>query len=185
MSWTLSCKCAARYLADGSNPDPEMSELVIDANTRIQILEEIDHLARARKHQYAAFVRSEQVLVVWADHVESVIPAAEALEDALIQFIWHGGNDKVEPVEEKVQEQPAAAPEGKKRWWKRRNTTKKPVVVEAEEDLDPEDAEMRRVKKHWRERPVMLWAPISDGLAIILVICLIALGLSRFPRDRY
>ena len=59
-----------------------MTELVIDADTRIQIVDEIPHLARARKHQYAAFVRSEGVLVVWADMVETSIPAAEMLEDA-------------------------------------------------------------------------------------------------------
>jgi len=76
--------------ADVRNPSPSMTELIIDANTRIQILDKVEQLARARKHQYAAFIRSEEVLCVWSDHVEAVIPAAESLEESLIQFIWRG-----------------------------------------------------------------------------------------------
>jgi len=35
---------------------------------------------------------------------------------------------------------------------------------------------MRRLKRHWRERPVVLWAPVSDGLAIMLCMGIISLG---------
>lgn len=147
-----------------------MNELIIDSNTRIQIVDDIEHLARARKHQYAAFVRSEEVLVVWADHVELVIPAAEALEEALINFIWRGeeANKKINQsmlIEEEEEKEKAQLAED--------GTELK------EEDMDPEDVTLRKMKRHWRERPVMLWAPLSDGLAIALVITLIGLGLSE------
>lgn len=146
-----------------------MNELIIDSNTRIQIVDDIEHLARARKHQYAAFVRSEEVLVVWADHVELVIPAAEALEESLINFIWRGeeANKKInqsmliEEAEEKEKAQ--MAEDG---------------TVIKEEDMDPEDVTLRKMRRHWRERPVMLWAPITDGVAIALSATLIGLGLS-------
>lgn len=149
-----------------------MNELIIDSNTRIQIVDDIEHLARARKHQYAAFVRSEEVLVVWADHVEMVIPAAEALEEALINFIWRGeeANKKINQsmlIEEEEEKEKA------KVWLQEDGTELK------EEDLDPEDVALRKMKRHWRERPVMLWAPLSDGLAIMLVIVLIGFGLSE------
>lgn len=154
-----------------------MNELIIDSNTRIQIVDDVEHLARARKHQYAAFVRSEEVLVVWADHVEMVIPAAEALEEALINFIWRGeeANKKINQAmvfdeeEEKEKEKAALQLED--------GTELK------EEDMDPEDVAMRKMKRHWRERPVMLWAPLSDGFAIILVIVLIGFGLRESPRS--
>lgn len=147
-----------------------MNELIIDSNTRIQIVDDIEHLARARKHQYAAFVRSEEVLVVWADHVELVIPAAEALEEALINFIWRGeeANKKINQSmlieEEEEKEKAQMAEDG---------------TEIKEEDMDPEDVTLRKMKRHWRERPVMLWAPLSDGFAIALVITLIGLGLSE------
>ena len=145
-----------------------MTELIIDSNTRIQIIDDVEHLARARKHQYAAFVRSEEVLVVWADHVEMVIPAAEALEEALIDFVWRGeeANKKVnqamiiQEAEEKAQ------------------VDENGDIVK-DEDMDPEDVTMRKMKRHWRERPVMLWAPLSDGFAIMLVIVLIGFGLRK------
>jgi hypothetical protein len=145
-----------------------MNELIIDSNTRIQIVDDIEHLARARKHQYAAFVRSEEALVVWADHVELVIPAAEALEEALINFVWRGeeANKKINQsmlIEEEEEKEKARLGED--------GTEIK------EEDMDPEDIALRKMKRHWRERPVMLWAPISDGLSIALVITLIGLGL--------
>lgn len=144
-----------------------MNELIIDSNTRIQIVDDIEHLARARKHQYAAFVRSEEALVVWADHVELVIPAAEALEEALINFVWRGeeANKKINQsmlIEEEEEKEKALAEDG---------------TEIKEEDMDPEDIALRKMKRHWRERPVMLWAPISDGLSIALVITLIGLGL--------
>ena len=150
------------------DPFPSATELIIDTDTRIQILDEIPHLARARKHQYAAFIRSEGVLVVWADHVESVIPAAEALEEALIQFIWRGEdeNKRINAAMIAEEEEKEAAEAGSVK----------------EEDLDPEDVELRKLKKSWRDRPTMLYAPMSDGLSIIVTMTIIALGLSRCRR---
>lgn len=145
-----------------------MTELIIDSNTRIQIIDDVEHLARARKHQYAAFVRSEEVLVVWADHVEMVIPAAEALEEALIDFVWRG-----EEANKKVNQAMIIQEEEEKA-----QVDENGEVVK-DEDMDPEDVTMRKMKRHWRERPVMLWAPVSDGFAIMLVIVLIGFGLRK------
>ena len=147
-----------------------MTELVIDADTRIQILDEIPHLARARKHQYAAFVREEQVLCVWADHVEAVIPAAEALEDALIQFIWRGEDEN-----KKINRDLVLEDEAEKREWAEENTIIEPG--------DAEDVVMRKLRQHWRDRQIMLWAPISDGFAIIICMVIIALGLRMLFKE--
>lgn len=147
-----------------------MSELVIDENTRIQILDEIPHLARARKHQYAAFVREEQVLCVWADHVEAVIPAAEALEEALIQFVWRG-----EEENKKINQDMLLDEQQEKEEWVNEST-----VIEVG---DPEDVVARKMKQHWTDRPVMLWAPISDGFAIVTCIGIISLGLRTLVQE--
>lgn len=162
---------AQSILADGpiSHPTPGMTELLIDANTRIQILDEIEHLARARKHQYAAFIRSEGVLCVWADHGEAVMPAAEALEEALIQFIWRGEeeNKKINQAimmdAEMMEEEKLLAED-----------LHNELTVAME---DTEDVVKRKIKRHWKERPVMLIAPLSDALAIMLGMALIAFGI--------
>lgn len=147
-----------------------MSELIIDANTRIQILDTIPSLGRARKHQYAAFVRSEGVLVVWADVVDNIVPAAEALEEALIEFIWRGEeeNKKINRAILVDEEEKKADMEEEDRG-----------SVKGESVVDPEDVEMRKVRKHWRERPVRLIAPMFDGMAIIVCMAILSLGLSE------
>jgi hypothetical protein len=147
-----------------------MAELIIDANTRIQILDEVEHLGRARKHQYAAFIRSEQCMAVWADHVESVIPAAEALEDSLIQFIWRGEEENRKMNQALLLDEELAL--------EREKAEREGSIYEA--DLDPEDIVIRKMKRQWRERPIILWAPVTDGLAIMTSFTLIALGLREF-----
>ncbi|OCF59087.1 hypothetical protein L486_03586 [Kwoniella mangroviensis CBS 10435] len=175
------------------NPSPSMTELVIDENTRIQILDTIELLARARKHQYAAFVRSEQVLVVWADAVENVIPAAEALEESLIQFVWQGPEvnvkfnlvmlqDAKDREEMKEQERRDSQNSNEKYGINgvvlpELTADDKGSIKTKEEDMDPEDIAKRAMQRYWRERPVMLIAPFSDGVAIMLCLALISLGL--------
>jgi hypothetical protein len=44
---------------------------------------------------------------------------------------------------------------------------------------DPEDVVDRKIRQHWKERPTMLWAPISDGLAIMMCFTVVSLGLSE------
>lgn len=97
--------------------------------------------------------------------------AAEALEESLIQFIWKGedenrkNNQAIQIAEDEKKDDEADGIDG--------DGLK-------EEDLDPEDIETRRVKRHWRERPTRLFAPMIDGMAVILCMALIALGLSEY-----
>ncbi|EIW68701.1 hypothetical protein TREMEDRAFT_11927, partial [Tremella mesenterica DSM 1558] len=167
----IKSEIVSDILATYIDPFPSSTELVIDADTRIQILDEIPHLARARKHQYAAFVRSEGVLVVWADHVESVIPAAEALEEALIQFIWRGEEENEKILADLHREEKEMA------------LISGEDVPTEETGIDPEDIVMRRLKKEWKERPVVLLAPLTDGLAIIVTMSLIALGARTLVKE--
>ena len=81
-----------------SSPEDAI-EITLDTNTRIQILDELSHLAGARKHQFAAFCRQEQCLVVWADEVESLVPSAEALEERMIAYVWSGRHRELAALE--------------------------------------------------------------------------------------
>lgn len=72
-------------------------------NSRIQILETLDDLPRARKHQYAAFIRNECSLLVWADSASRVIDDAMDIEKRIIELIWDDG-DAVARYERVVEE---------------------------------------------------------------------------------
>jgi hypothetical protein len=72
-------------------------------NSRIQILEQLEDLPRARKHQYAAFIRAECCLLVWADSASRVIDDAMDIEKKILELIWDDG-DSVGRYEKVVEE---------------------------------------------------------------------------------
>src|ERR1700712_1990416 len=70
---------------------PDAVDVPLLNGLRIQILPTIEDLPRARKHQYAAFVASEKLLVVWDDETMNVIARAKAIESELMELIWKAG----------------------------------------------------------------------------------------------
>ena len=151
-------------------------EITLDVNTRIQILDELSHLAGARKHQFAAFCRQEACLVVWADEVETLIPSAEALEQRMISYVWSGRYQELAALEEeeKVDE------EEEEGWVDQDVNLEKRLDRDAAPDLDKEEAAMGAEELEWERRdlrPVMLYAPLISGLAMILTFLFIGSGL--------
>lgn len=154
-----------------------MAEFTINADTRIQILDKLAHLARARKHQYAAFVRDEGVLCVWADTVESIVKTTETLEQSLIDYIWHQENAfkkggftahlDAHTQQEKMLSDLATSAEA---------ASMDEKAVDALSVLDSEDLARSRARQHWKERPVMLYDAFSTGMTAIITIALLALG---------
>jgi hypothetical protein len=147
-------------------------EITLDVNTRIQILDELNHLAGARKHQFAAFCRQEQCLVVWADEVESLIPSAEALEQRMIAYVWSGRHHELAALEAETKDIDEDEEEG----WVDRDAEKE-RQLEAEED---EEGNIGANPDEWErrdKRPMMLYAPLISGFAIILCFVFIGSGL--------
>ncbi|KAK9366094.1 glycosyl transferase family group 2-domain-containing protein [Lipomyces kononenkoae] len=64
----------------------------LSENTRIQVLERISDLPRARKYQYSAFIRSEGCLLVWADDVRQLLSLANLLENRMVEVVWTASN---------------------------------------------------------------------------------------------
>ncbi|PPQ70784.1 hypothetical protein CVT26_014719 [Gymnopilus dilepis] len=62
--------------------------LYIDQNTRIQILDSIDHLPAAEKDQCGAFIRDERAVVLWSYNLETILPLCKEFEEKLIKHIW-------------------------------------------------------------------------------------------------
>ncbi|KAJ9112322.1 hypothetical protein QFC19_000742 [Naganishia cerealis] len=134
------------------------AQFTINANSRIQVLDSINLLGQARKHQYAAFIRDESVLCVWSDNVKTVLSEAEALEDALLDFIWNAGTRKKRHLD---------------------NDENLGHLEIKEEDIGREEGEWSANDR----RPVMLYAPLVSGLAIILNCVFVASGVRNLIKE--
>ncbi|KAJ9112327.1 hypothetical protein QFC19_000747 [Naganishia cerealis] len=155
-----------------------MAEFTINADTRIQILDELSHLARARKHQYAAFVRDEGVLCVWADAVENVVAATESLEQALIDYIWHQEQQTRKQgfaahLDVHAQQEKEALNRAIQQGEKEADASEK---TEVDSTMDAEDLATLQAKQRWKERPVMLYDAVTAGLTVIIILALLSLG---------
>jgi hypothetical protein len=67
---------------------PDAVDVPLLNGLRIQILPSIEDLPRARKHQFAAFVASEALLVVWDDDALHLVQRAKAIESELMELVW-------------------------------------------------------------------------------------------------
>ncbi|PBK87934.1 hypothetical protein ARMGADRAFT_1034243 [Armillaria gallica] len=62
--------------------------MYLDSDTRIQVLDTMNHLVRADKEQCGAFLRDERVLVVWSDDLDNIIPLCSDFEEKLMKLVW-------------------------------------------------------------------------------------------------
>lgn len=67
---------------------PSTRHVPVTPSQHIQVVDDMLALAGARKAQNACFVRSENILVVWADQVEILRERARDLEDKMMTFVW-------------------------------------------------------------------------------------------------
>lgn len=72
---------------------PDAVDVPLMNGLRIQILPTVADLPRARKHQFAAFVASEALLVVWDDDAMHLVQRAKAIESELMELVWKTGQD--------------------------------------------------------------------------------------------
>ncbi|KAK9414317.1 putative Glycosyltransferase 2-like domain-containing protein [Seiridium unicorne] len=72
---------------------PDAVDVPLMNGLRIQILPTMEDLPRARKHQFAAFIASEALLVVWDDDALHLVVRAKAIESELMELVWEAGNE--------------------------------------------------------------------------------------------
>jgi hypothetical protein len=118
-------------------------------NLRVQVLPHIEDLVNAKKNQNAAFIASEQLLVVWDDDAMNLIPRARAIEEELLRLVMNNG------VDEKEEEEDGMA-------------QKRPAVVEVE--LDEETGE------YVSKRPTNIMNSNLVRVTLCLIIVLLGLG---------
>ncbi|KAI0838134.1 glycosyl transferase family group 2-domain-containing protein [Hypoxylon sp. FL0890] len=91
----LNVQCAmtvnSRVIKTFLSWSPDAVDVPLRNGLRVQILPTVDDLARARKHQFAAFVASEALLVVWDDDALHLVQRAKAIESELMELVWQAG----------------------------------------------------------------------------------------------
>jgi len=70
---------------------PDAVDVPLMNGLRVQILPSVADLPRARKHQFAAFLAEEGLLVVWDDDPSNLMTRAQQIEDELVQLVWQVG----------------------------------------------------------------------------------------------
>ncbi|KAJ9635484.1 hypothetical protein H2201_003145 [Coniosporium apollinis] len=126
---------------------PDAVDVPLMNGLRVQILPTIDDLPKARKHQFAAFIASEALLIVWDDEAMNIINRAKAIENELMQLVWKTGE-----VEEEE--------EGPK---------KGPAVVECE--IDEESGEVKPEK-----RPTHIMNSVLVGFTLLIITVMLGAG---------
>ncbi|EHK18882.1 uncharacterized protein TRIVIDRAFT_43815 [Trichoderma virens Gv29-8] len=140
----LNVQCAmtvnSRVIKTFLQWSPDAVDVPLMNGLRVQILPTIDDLPRARKYQFAAFVASEGLLVVWDDDALHLVARAKAIESELMELVWKAGNPEEEDSDEK-RAQPVA-----------------------EVEIDEESGEIKPEK-----RPIHLQNTVLVSLTLVLV----------------
>jgi hypothetical protein len=178
-------------------------------STNAQVLDTIEHIGSARKNQYAAFVREEGVLVVWADTVQALIPTAKSVEASLVAFLWADETDEFATlptlgksprptlsrsamtsrsnftIDSKVQTPGTnvTTPSifgDKHQLGQMPDQLPLPTEEITDTNVDMEDPYKAEMIANRKLRPVSLIAPFVSGIAVALAIVLMCLGLRKF-----
>lgn len=128
---------------------PNAGDVPLMNGLRVQILPTLADLHRARKHQFAAFIAQEALLVVWDDDALNIIQRAQQIESQLMQLVWKT------PVEVTVSEKRGES-----------NNTSQTDVSETA----PRDEEAGEVT--FEQRPTMLLNTILVSLTLF-IICVV------------
>lgn len=82
---------------------PDTIEIPLPGGLRVQCLPQMTDLSRARKHQCAALIVSEGLLVVWDDEPDKLMDRARHLEQQFVQLVWTTGepSDDDDDLDEK------------------------------------------------------------------------------------
>jgi hypothetical protein len=167
--------------------------IAIDAEIRIQVVDTEEDLRLARRNQKAAFIQESRSLFVWSDKADTLLSDAEDLLNRMMDTIWTRRNEKKEkitsgrsPVSRSTMSSskslPAlttsSTPPGSPQ------DSKQSSDVVADDQTDrfekSEDFEAQEVTR----RPIMLFAPMTTGLAIILAFAIVGASTGEIFRFR-
>ncbi|OWO98766.1 hypothetical protein B2J93_4637 [Marssonina coronariae] len=124
----------------------------------IQILAGWQDLARALKHQCAAFVRSQECLVIWDDEPDHLIRRVAELESQILTTVWTGAEP--DALDEKKGDATV--------------TVAPTSAAERGPDLEAQPPETR---------PIVLWSPAMVAGTLVLIMSALGLGLRALAME--
>lgn len=136
---------------------PDAIDVPLTGGLRVQILPTMEDLPRARKHQFAAFIASEALLVVWDDEAANLPARAKHIETELMDIVWRAG----EP--ERTADEGAEVKQG-------------PAVVL--DEFDPETGELLPEK-----RPVHLQNTVLVAITLLIVVTMLGAGFREVVQE--
>lgn len=115
---------------------------------KIQILPTVEGLLRCQKHQNGAFIRDQELLIVWDADPENLLKRAAEIENALMETIWLGKDDKTKSEESSTEVAD--------------NDSDRSVDLEKAMEIEP--------------RPTNLLNPVMIGVTMFLLVAALGLG---------
>jgi hypothetical protein len=81
----------------------DLAYVDMSGGLRLQVIPDIRDLPSCQKHQSAAFIARQQILVVWEDDPKKLLERATLIQDTLMKVLWgpepgdtEGGDEKKE-----------------------------------------------------------------------------------------
>ncbi|KAJ6532924.1 glycosyl transferase family group 2-domain-containing protein [Mycena vulgaris] len=206
----IKVRSAAVHAALSTVTD-DATAIYIDSDTRIQILDTMNHLPQAEKEQCGAFLRDERVLIVWSDDIDNIVPLCSDFEEKLMKLVWRAritgsgsiltsgsAGASVAPSttasDVNLTEKPAplpsvadaaAAAQAEKDASNQKPTSKWSWKLGKKATAPPSSGrDAEKQSSSGREaRPIRLFAPFYGGLGAALAVFFIASGLSMLVNE--
>lgn len=80
---------------------PDAVDVPLMNGLRVQILQTMADLPKARKAQFAAFIQQNSLLVVWDDNVKNILNRARQIESELMEMVWQAQDPQMMTEPEK------------------------------------------------------------------------------------
>jgi hypothetical protein len=133
----------------------------LENGLRLQVLPSLDYLPRCQMHHFGAFIKDQQILVVWDDQPKALLERAHRIQESLIKVIW--GRGEAGQLEEKAK--PSATVSN---------------VELAEGFITPGALEEAMAAQ---KRPTVLINPIMVGLTLTLLVAALGLGWRNLAQE--
>ncbi|KAG0651997.1 hypothetical protein D0Z07_1157 [Hyphodiscus hymeniophilus] len=125
---------------------------------QLQVLPSVEYLPRCQKHHFGAFIRDQQILIVWDDEPKHLLQRVSRIEDSLVDLIWNGD---VNAIDEK-------------------NSPSVSTFELGSDSMTPRDLEEALIDV---QRPTLLINPIIVGLTLTLLIAALGLGWRNLAQE--
>jgi hypothetical protein len=123
----------------------------------IQILPSVEYLPRCFKHQFAAFIREHECLVVWDDDPDHLVSRVVELESLLLLTIWNA--DSIEEIGEK-------------------KSVKENIRIDEVLAADQQNEKEVDLEASVSEpRSIVLWSPVMVAGTLMVICSALGLGL--------